>query len=261
MHKLLTRKPLNSRPVNFQRPPQARVGKWYEIKNVAQETAEVAIYDEIGYWGVTASEFIQDIQGVGAKNITLKISSPGGDVFDGLNILNALRQHPANITVVIEGLAASAASFIAMAGDKIQIAPNAMVMIHEASGVYMGNAQDMQDMYQLLDKTSQNIASIYAERAGGDAESWREAMRVETWYTHDEAVAAGLADEVLGLESPAAKAANQTVVNQASDCHEPDETTTEALAEEPGTTEPEAFDFVALLGSALTAAKEATARG
>jgi ATP-dependent Clp endopeptidase proteolytic subunit ClpP len=207
MHRPLNRQPHNSRPLNFQRPSQAQIGRWYEIKNLATDTVEVSIFDEIGYWGVTASDFVKDLQGVSAKNITLHINSPGGDVFDGLAILNSLRQHPATVNVIIDGLAASAASFIAMAGDSVVIAPNAMVMIHEASGLVMGNSQDMTEMAALLDKTSANIASVYAQRAGGDVESWRQAMRTETWYSDQEAVDAGLADQILGADSPTARSA------------------------------------------------------
>lgn len=201
MHRPLNRQPRNGRPINFQRPAKAQVGRWYEIKNIAAERAEVSIYDEIGFWGITASDFVRDLQSVQAKSIELHISSPGGDVFDGIAILNALRQHPATVDVVIDGLAASAASFIAMAGDTVKIAPNAMIMIHEASGLVIGNAEDMTEMAALLDKTSANIAQVYAQRAGGDPEDWRQAMRVETWYSDQEAVDAGLADAILGAET------------------------------------------------------------
>ncbi|MEU0411718.1 head maturation protease, ClpP-related [Streptomyces griseorubiginosus] len=188
---------LFKRPLNFQRPAQARIGRWYELKNLSADVAEIAIYDEIGMWGITASDFVKDIQSVTAQQIALHINSPGGDVFDGLAILNALRQHPANVSVTIDGLAASAASFIAMAGDTVRIAPQAMVMIHDASGVVVGNAEDMLDMADLLDKTSNNIAAVYAQRAGGTVEDWRAAMKAETWYSDQEAVDAGLVDEIL----------------------------------------------------------------
>lgn len=189
------------RPYNFQRPKQAKVGSWFEIKNLSAETVNIAIYDEIGAWGVTASDFVNELKGVNAQNIQLSINSPGGDVFDGLAILNSLRQHPANVSVVVDGVAASAASFIAMAGDSVKIAPQAMMMIHDASGLVIGNAQDMQEMSALLEKTSDNIANVYAQRAGGTQEEWRTAMKAETWYTDQEAVDAGLADEILSEDA------------------------------------------------------------
>jgi ATP-dependent Clp endopeptidase proteolytic subunit ClpP len=207
---------LVKRPFNFQRPQQAKVGRWYEIKNLSADTVDIAIYDEIGFWGVTASDFVNELKSVDAKNIQLSINSPGGDVFDGLAILNSLRQHPASVNVVIDGVAASAASFIAMAGDTVKMAPQSMMMIHDASGLVVGNSQDMQEMAALLDKTSDNIASVYAQRAGGTQEDWRAAMKAETWYTDQEAVDAGLADEILSDEAkPKAKA--EPVINQAKE--------------------------------------------
>jgi ATP-dependent Clp endopeptidase proteolytic subunit ClpP len=192
-----------NRPYNFRRPKDVAPKTWYSIKNVAAETVEVAIYDEIGYWGVTASDFVNELSGVDAKNITLRVNSPGGDVFDGLAILNSLRNHPATVNVMVDGLAASAASFIAMAGDSVTMAPNSMMMIHEASGLCMGNAVDMRELADLLDKTSANIADIYSRRSGRPADEHRAAMRAETWYSDQEAVDAGLADTVLGSESKA----------------------------------------------------------
>lgn len=188
-----------ARPKNFR--PTGKVGNWFEIKNVSTEIAQVFIYDEIGAWGVTASDFAAELRGVNTNTIELHISSPGGDVFDGLAILNSLRQHKATVNVIVDGIAASAASFIAMAGEKVSMAPQSVMMIHDASGLVIGNSRDMQEMADLLEKTSDNIAAVYAQRAGGDVEDWRTAMRAETWYSDQEAVAAGLADEVVGSEA------------------------------------------------------------
>lgn len=190
-----------NRPYNFQRPKNVAPRTWYKITNLATDSAEVAIYDEIGIWGVTASDFMAELSGASVKNLTLRINSPGGDVFDGLAILNSIRSHPANVHVIVDGLAASAASFIAMAGDKVEMAPNSMMMIHEASGLCMGNSEDMRDLADLLDKTSANIANIYAGRSGRSSEEHRKAMQAETWYSDQEAVDAGLADAVIGSEA------------------------------------------------------------
>lgn len=170
--------------------------EWYRIENAAEAAATIHVYDEIGYWGVTAQDFVAELQSVSATSIELHLNSPGGDVWDGLAILNALRQHPANVTVIVDGLAASAASFIAMGGDRIVMARNSQMMIHEARTISIGNADDMRQTADMLDKVSANIASIYAERAGGDADDWRACMRAESWYSAEEAVRAGLADEV-----------------------------------------------------------------
>lgn len=174
--------------------PEAR--NWYRIVDLvdAPDTAAIYLYEEIGYWGVTAQDFVRDLMGLRVSNIIVHVNSPGGDVFDGLAIFHALRDHPATVEVRIDGLAASAASFIAMAGDTIVCQRNAQMMIHDASGICIGNAADMQEMVDLLDRCSDNIADIYAQRAGGTVEQWRTAMKAETWYTGLEAVAAGLAD-------------------------------------------------------------------
>lgn len=169
----------------------------------------IDIYDEIGGggWfdtGVTAIDFIQQLAAING-DLEVHINSPGGDVFDGLAIYNSLAQRPGNVTTVIDGLAASAASFIAMAGKTRVIAPGAMMMIHDAAGLCIGNAADMRELAELLDKVSDNIASIYADHdATNSGTDWRAAMKAETWYTADEAVAAGLAHRV--AERPAAAA-------------------------------------------------------
>lgn len=169
---------------------------WYRIVNAAAKTAEVDIFDAIGWYGVDAAQLARDIRALDADRITVSINSPGGDVFDGITILNALRQHPATVTANVMGLAASAASFIACGCDTVVMAENSTLMIHDASGVVIGTAQDMAEMADLLDQISDNIASIYAAKAGGSAENWRAVMRGEKWYSAQEAVDAGLADQV-----------------------------------------------------------------
>lgn len=175
-------------------------GPWYRIQNAADSDdgpAEVFIYDFIDSWmGVSAESFVKDLAAIDKGEITVRINSPGGDVWDGLAIMNAIRNHKAKVTAVVDGIAASAASFIAMAGDEVVIRRNAEMMIHDASGLVLGNASDMHDMAKLLDKESDNIASIYADRTGGEVKDWRKAMRAETWYSDQEAVDAGLADRI-----------------------------------------------------------------
>ncbi|MEV0115870.1 head maturation protease, ClpP-related [Streptomyces sp. NPDC050844] len=170
---------------------------WYRITNAADpDEAEVMLYDEIGGWfGSTADQFIADLRGITSPNLRVRVNSPGGSVFEGIAIANALRSHPAAVTIQVDGIAASIASVIAMAGDRIEMAPNTMLMIHDASGLCMGDASDMEEMAELLDLISDNIADAYAARAGGTREQWREQMRAETWYLPEDAVAAGLADE------------------------------------------------------------------
>ena len=170
---------------------------WYRIENKADEdAADVFIYDEIGYFGVTAKDFVADLRAVTAKTINLHLNTPGGDVFDGIAIYRAIKNHPANVTAYVDGLAASAGSFIAMAADQVVMEPHSKMMIHEAFGLAIGNAEDMTKMAERLNSTSSEIASIYAEKAGKDADYWRAQMKAETWYTDQQAVDAGLADQV-----------------------------------------------------------------
>lgn len=175
---------------------------WYRITNRADAAAEVLLYDEIGAWGTSAADFAKELKDVKASEITLRLNSPGGEVFDGLAIYAALKRHPAEITVHVDGLAASIASVIAMAGDKVIIDRHAQMMIHEAHAIAVGNTKDMTAMARLLDEYSDNIASIYAERAGGDVAAWRDRMRGESWFSAKEAVTAGLADEVAKGPAP-----------------------------------------------------------
>lgn len=173
---------------------------WYRVVNAAGDgddgdTAEVWIYDTIG-WDVEAGTFARDLAQITAKKILCRLNTPGGSVFDGIAIYNSLLSHPAHVTVQVDGLAASAGSFIAQAGDKVVMGRNAQMMIHDASGLAIGNAKDMREFADLLDRLSDNIASVYHDRAGGSVEQWRERMLAETWFSGEEAVEAGLADEM-----------------------------------------------------------------
>lgn len=166
------------------------------------KVASMRLYDRIDSWGedwgVSAKEFAAALDDLGddVEEIQLSINSPGGEVFEGIAILNTLRRHDARVVVTVDGLAASAASFVAMAGAEVIMARNSEMMIHKAWGLVMGNADDMQDMVSRLEKDDRNIASIYAERAGGTVEDWLDLMSDETWFSAEEAVEAGLADRV-----------------------------------------------------------------
>ena len=171
---------------------------WYRITNSEADEAEVMLYDEIGgWWGATADDFIRDLRAISAPKVRVRVNSPGGSVFEGVAIANALRGLSADVTIQVDGIAASIASVIAMAGDRVVMMPNTTLMIHDASGVCMGNAADMAEMEELLDLISDNIADAYAARAGGTRDEWRARMRAETWYLPEDAVEAGLADEAL----------------------------------------------------------------
>jgi ATP-dependent Clp protease, protease subunit len=172
---------------------------WYEIKAASgDKPAEVWIYDQIGEGffaeGITAKQFCKDLAALKASAISLRINSPGGSVVDGMAIYNALERHPANITTYVDGLAASIASVIALAGDKVVMAKNGMFMIHQPYGMASGTSDDMRKVAEVLDKISANMVNIYAEASGADLDTVKAMMDAETWMTADEAVSLGFAD-------------------------------------------------------------------
>ena len=171
---------------------------WYSIKAKANDTAEISIYDEIGFWGVSAASFAQDLKACGnnLKQINLHIHSPGGDVFDGIAIYNLLKNHPANVTVYIDGLAASMASVIAMAGNEVIMPENAMMMIHKPWGIQGGDAEDMRKYADLLDKVENTLIPAYANKTGKTPEELAEMLSAETWLNGKECVEQGFADKL-----------------------------------------------------------------
>lgn len=184
-------------------PKDQQKTQWYRMEaDQENDTAEIFVYDAIGGWfGVKASEFVKDLSEITASKIIVRVNSPGGDVYDGVAIMNALKRHPATITVTVDGLAASAASFLIQAADDIQMGKGSELMIHDASTFMWGDAAFARETADFLDRISNTIAAVYADRAGGTAQEWRDRMISETWYTAEEAVAAGLADSVIGSEA------------------------------------------------------------
>lgn len=185
--------------------PQASAGRsWYRIEAKAGEdgkpsSVEVLIYDEIGLWGISAARFVEDLKAVddGAAKVTVAINSPGGDVFDGFAIHNALVRLGNRCTVRIDGLAASAASVIACGGSQVVMASNAMMMIHNPWTFAYGTAEELRKTADMMDKARDGILAAYRRKAPSieDAELLRM-LDDETWLTAEEAVALGLADVV-----------------------------------------------------------------
>ena len=185
------------------------MAKWYEIKAAAPvaqgeapKPAEVLIYGNIGdRWnedGVVASELVRDLSALEADTINLRINSYGGSVPDGLAIYNALRRHKATVNVFVDGVAISCASYIAMAGDTITMAKNAQMMIHGPWTIAAGNASDMREQADILDRYAKAMASAYADKSG---KTYEDALALLTdgkdhWFLADEAKAEGFADEV-----------------------------------------------------------------
>lgn len=151
-----------------------------------------------GMWGVSAAEVAGALSALptNTTDLTVRINSPGGEVFEAVAIMNLLRDHSARITARVDGIAASAASFLAVSADETIMGGNTELMIHDAWGLAIGNAADMRQYADMLDRVSNDIASVYDAKAGGGTDNWRQYMLSESWFTADEAVALGLADSV-----------------------------------------------------------------
>lgn len=174
----------------------AGVQSRYEIKT-EDDTATVYLYDAIGGWfGIVAEDFIRDLMAIEAKTIMLHINSPGGDVFDARAIHTAIKQHPAEVTAQIDGIAASAATYIALAADTVTMAEGAFFMIHNAWTLAFGDKNDMIDMADLLEKIDQTINKDYQNKTGIGADEITEFMDAESWFTADEALEHGFIDEI-----------------------------------------------------------------
>jgi len=239
----------------------ARLG--WRVSNAAPKHAEIDIFDVIGdpWDGTTAKDFVQELRALDAETITLNINSPGGFVDDALAMYDAILRHPAEVTAHIV-VAASAASFVAMAADTRRITKNGKVFIHDAQGFGLGNAADFRAMADLLDEESENIASIYAEHAGGTATEWRDRMRandgIGSSYRGQEAVDIGLADEI--AEAPTRNAAPPVrVAAQAPAEPEPVDLPLELIPPAAnGYKPPLPTDFTRLVAANLPASKEAS---
>ena len=179
---------------------------WYQIKNKAEGVLDISIHDEIGMWGVSASDFIGELRGQDpAKVINLSVHSPGGSVLDGLAMYNALSLYPAKIYGHVEGIAASAASFVLMAADTISMPEDAFIMIHNANGGVMGDADDMREMADIVDKLQASIVNIYQKRTGLDSDVIETMMKAETWMNASDALDQGFIDTIVDAIDVAAK--------------------------------------------------------
>ncbi|HHE4766171.1 TPA: head maturation protease, ClpP-related, partial [Enterobacter hormaechei] len=185
------------------------------IKAAATDDNSISVFDVIGqdYWGegVTAKRIAGALRAMNGADVTVNINSPGGDMFEGLAIYNLLREYEGRVTVKVLGIAASAASVIAMAGDDIQIGRGAFLMIHNCWVYAMGNRHDFAELAQSLEPFDTAMADIYAARSGLDMAAVQKLMDAESYIGGSDAVAKGLADSLLsadavsdGDESPAA---------------------------------------------------------
>lgn len=208
-----------ARPKNYQwDTPSDVFDKWAQ-KPVAAETdddATITMFEVIGedFWtggGVTAKRISAALRKIGNQDVTVKINSPGGDLFEGIAIYNLLRQHPAKVTVQVLGWAASAASIIAMAGDEIRMGLGSFMMVHNAWGMVIGNRHDMREAADLFDGFDSAIADIYEARTGMDRPGIESLMDAETFMGPSDAVENGFADVVdEGTLAPEAEPDNKS---------------------------------------------------
>lgn len=184
----------------------------YRVLARGKDRGEIYLYGAIGEsWfseGVSAKRFSDDLKALGpVSTIDVRINSEGGDVFEGKAMYSLLKEHKAKVVVHIDGLAASAASFIAMAGDEIEISDGAFVMIHEAYGGVRGRADDMRAYADLLDSVNATIVDTYVERTKNNADTIKKWMADETWMSGKQAVECGFADKLAGKGTAKASAA------------------------------------------------------
>ena len=178
-------------------------GQTFEVHAAADGTT-IDLYDEIGRHGVSAKDMRDRLRGV-SGDVVVRINSPGGDVFDGIAILNDLLAHDGKVRVEIVGVAASAASIVAMAGDEIAIADGAFLMIHNSWALTVGNREDHNETSELLEQIDHSLATTYAKRSGGDIRAIARMMTDETWFDANAAKQQGFATEILDVQPPRAK--------------------------------------------------------
>lgn len=181
---------------------------WFAIKNQTEKSVDIYLYDEISPYlpDTSAKDVVAKIAALkDVATLNVHINSPGGSVFDGMAIYNAFARHPGEVVVYVDGLAASIASVIAMAGKRIIIARNANLMIHQPSCITIGTAKDLRKTADTLDMLDVSIAEVYAKRTGKKKEDLQALMQEETWYSAEDAVKDGFADEIFEGVQAAAK--------------------------------------------------------
>lgn len=187
-------------------PDDAVLARWSpEVRAADSDDASISIYDVIGEdaWsggGVTSKRISAALRAIGERDVTVNINSPGGDFFEGTAIYSLLRDHKAKVTVRVMGLAASAASVIAMAGDEIQVSEVGFLMIHNAWGIAIGNRHDFRSAADMLEPFDTAMAGLYAKRAGVDEAEAAAWMDAEKWFNAAQAVEAGLADSIMAAD-------------------------------------------------------------
>jgi ATP-dependent Clp protease, protease subunit len=248
------------------------------VKAAREDEQTISIYNVIGDdpWGgegVTVKRIDAALRSIGNRDVTVNINSPGGDVFEGIAIYNRLREHQGKVNVKVLGLAASAASIIAMAGDRVEIGASSFLMIHNAWVLAIGNRHDMREVSDFLEPFDRALADVYVARSGQEMEAVQAAMDAETWMNGSQAVELGYADALLAsdeIEEDKAKAEGSRDVNavrrvEAALCHEMPRSAARDLinqikgksgaAPEPATPDAGDPDFVNSLASLLASTR------
>lgn len=166
------------------------------VERPAPDAARVYVHGMIGGWRMNAGAFVQAVHALDVPELHVHINSPGGFVWDAVSMYEALIGHRARVVSHIDGVAASAASFLALAADRVEIAAAGRVMVHDVQTVAYGSPDEVRAAADLGDALSDDLAGLYAQRAGGKRAAWRAAMRATTWYSSQQAVDAGLAHQV-----------------------------------------------------------------
>lgn len=215
-------KALNPIPNGEWEAPSEALARWPHVEAALNDdSATITILDVIGQdpWtgeGVTTKRITAALRSIGARDVTVQINSPGGDFFEGLSIYNALRAHPHKVTVQVLGLAASAASVIAMAGDEVQVARAGFLMIHNAWAIALGNRHAMRATADVLEPFDKAMADVYAARTGMKESEIAKMMDNETWISGSDAVDQGFADSLLTADQEpkqtSADASNNRIV-------------------------------------------------
>lgn len=228
---------------------------WYSITNKANGPAEIRIFGPIGNtWdgeGMTARQFIDELNAVESNDIELTINSPGGSLFDGIAIYTAMAASGKNITAKIMGVAASAASLIAMAASKISMPKNTHMMVHKAGNLAWGNADDMRAMADVLDTLDESIANTYAARTGKPVDEIKAMLATgDTWLTAEQAVEMGFADEATELVTATAEFDMTKLPDHIRAAMQPAEPPAPVVVPEPTATTPFALEVKALADAA-----------
>jgi len=190
--------------------PESAQPSWRWTRAVAGERPRLYVYGMIGGWDLDAAEFVRTVHDLDTTDLDLHVNSPGGFVWDAVSMFEALRSHPATVHTHVDGVAASAASFVALAGDLVDTAAGSRWMVHDAQTIGIGSPAELREAADLADAVSDDIAGIYADRAGGTAAGWRAAMTATTWYSASEAVDVGLAQAVAGAKTESSGATNRS---------------------------------------------------